>query len=100
MADRVPAVINLVAPGILRAVDVLGRRVAIANVNGTFYAFEDACTHLGCSLATKGRISGTTVICDCHGSEFDVQTGTVLHGPATRPLHTYPVDAEGNVDAG
>src|SRR3954463_5939201 len=100
MADRVPAEINLVTPGILQAFDVLGQRVAIANVNGTFSAFDDACTHLGRSLAAQGHLWGTTVTCDCHGSEFDVRTGAVLHGPATSPVQTYSVDAEGHVDVG
>jgi 3-phenylpropionate/trans-cinnamate dioxygenase ferredoxin component len=30
-------------------------------------------------------------MCQCHGSEFDVTTGAVLRGPATRPLNVYEV---------
>jgi len=90
--------VTVVTPDNLRAVDVAGRQVAVANVSGTLYAFDDACTHMGCSLVAQGHLSGTTVTCDCHGSEFDVRTGQVLHGPATRPVQTYPVDADGHVD--
>jgi len=98
MAEHLLPRLDVVTPGTIQAFDVAGVRVAVANVNGTFYAFDDACTHMGCSLTAQGHLTGTTVTCDCHGSEFDVRTGNVLHGPATCPVHTYPVDADGNVD--
>jgi nitrite reductase/ring-hydroxylating ferredoxin subunit len=77
--------------GDIKAVDVRGTRVAVANVGGTFYAFDDACTHEQCSLAEEGELAGTTVTCTCHGSEFDVRTGNVLAPPATLPVKVYPV---------
>jgi p-cumate 2,3-dioxygenase ferredoxin subunit len=55
--------------------DVRGTRIAVANVGGPYYAFDDACTHEQCSLAEEGELTGTTVTCTCHGSEFDVRTG-------------------------
>lgn len=70
-----------------------GNRVAVANSDGTLYAFDDTCTHLGCSL-TKGRLEGTRVTCRCHGSQFNVASGQVLRGPAVRPIRTYGVRAE------
>jgi 3-phenylpropionate/trans-cinnamate dioxygenase ferredoxin component len=100
MPEHVIPQLDLVTPGTLAAFDIAGRRVAIANVDGTWYAFDDACTHMGCSLVGQGRLSGTIVTCDCHGSEFDVRTGHVLRGPATRPVQSYPVDADGHVDVG
>lgn len=63
--------------GELAAFDVGGIMVAIANVDGIFYAFGDTCTHAQCSLA-EGDLEGTTVFCPCHGSVFDVTTGAVL----------------------
>ena len=54
-----------------------GTQVAIANVDGVFYAFGDNCTHAQCSLA-EGDLEGTSVFCPCHGSVFDVTTGAVL----------------------
>ena len=68
-----------VAEGELKAFDVGGARVAVANVGGTFHAFGDVCTHLQCSLA-QGDLEGTVVTCFCHGSQFDVTTGAVLRG--------------------
>lgn len=80
--------------GEMRAFDVRGTRIAVANENGTFYAFDDACTHLQCSLA-EGNLEETTVICPCHGAEFDVTSGAVLQGPARGPLATYETRVEG-----
>ena len=82
--------------GGITAVDVRGMRVAVANVAGTYYAFDDECTHEQCSLATEGELEGTTVTCTCHGSEFDVRTGTVLAPPATQPVKVYPVRVAGD----
>jgi len=77
----------------LAAFAVSGNRIAIARVDGAFYAFGDTCTHQGCSLA-EGELKGTTVTCPCHGSEFNVTTGEVLHGPAREPVRSYPVRLE------
>jgi 3-phenylpropionate/trans-cinnamate dioxygenase ferredoxin component len=80
--------------GDIRAFDVRGTKIAVANVDSTFYAFDDTCTHMGCSLA-GGDLEETTVICPCHGSEFDVTSGAVLQGPAREPVETYETRVEG-----
>ncbi|MDP9341146.1 MAG: non-heme iron oxygenase ferredoxin subunit [Actinomycetota bacterium] len=83
-----------VPTGEVRAFQVGSVPVAVANVDGTFYAFDDTCTHRQCSLA-EGDLDGTTITCACHGSEFDVTTGEVLNGPAAEPVASYPVQVEG-----
>ena len=80
--------------GEMQAFDVRGNKIAVANVAGTFYAFGDTCTHMQCSLA-EGDLEETTVICPCHGSEFDVTSGDVLRGPAREPVGVYELRAEG-----
>ena len=80
--------------GDMRAFDVRGTKIAVANVAGTFYAFGDTCTHRECSLA-EGDLEETTVTCPCHGSEFDVVSGAVLRGPARVPVGSFEVQAEG-----
>ena len=80
--------------GEMRAFDVGGTTIAVANVAGAFHAFGDTCTHLQCSLA-EGDLEETTVICPCHGSEFDVTSGEVLRGPAREPVGSYEVRTEG-----
>lgn len=84
-----------IQPGQLVAFDVGGTKVAVANVDGTFYGFGDTCTHALCSLA-EGDLEGTEVICPCHGSVFDVTTGDVLGPPAMEPVGSYPVRIEGD----
>jgi nitrite reductase/ring-hydroxylating ferredoxin subunit len=81
--------------GEMRAFEVGGRRVTVANVGGSLHAFDDTCTHRQCSLA-EGDLEEATVTCPCHGSQFDVATGVVLNPPATEPVRTYPVRVEGD----
>ena len=80
--------------GDMRAFDVRGTKIAVANAAGTFYAFGDTCTHRECSLA-EGDLEETTVTCPCHGSEFDVISGEVLRGPARVPVGSFEVQVEG-----
>jgi len=65
-------------------------RIAIARVDGRLYAFDDLCTHLHCPLS-GGLLKNTTIMCQCHGSRFDITTGTVTNGPAAEPLNVYEV---------
>ncbi|HCT80639.1 MAG TPA: (2Fe-2S)-binding protein [Micromonosporaceae bacterium] len=82
-----------IAPGQMQVVDVEGTTVNVANAQGHLYAFDDTCTHQGCSLA-RGKLDGITVTCPCHGSQFDVTSGAVLRGPATRPVRSWAVQIE------
>jgi len=81
-------------PGLTRF-DTPTRKVAVARVDGTYYAFSDICTHQRCSLS-EGELEGTTLTCICHGSQFDVRTGDVLRGPAQRPVEVYAVRVQGD----
>jgi nitrite reductase/ring-hydroxylating ferredoxin subunit len=74
-------------------------RVAIARVDGRLHAFGDLCTcaEPACPLS-GGLLTGTTVMCQCHGSHFDITTGAVIDGPATAALNVYTVrDIDGSV---
>ena len=82
--------------GGVTAIELRGRRIAVANVSGTYYAFDEECTHEQCSLAEEGELAGTTLTCTCHGSEFDVRTGKVLAPPAAVPVKVYPVRVAGD----
>jgi nitrite reductase/ring-hydroxylating ferredoxin subunit len=68
------------------------QRVSVARVAGRLYAFDDLCTcaEPPCPLS-GGLLTGTSVMCQCHGSRFDVTTGAVLDGPATEALRVYEV---------
>ncbi len=84
-----------VSAGRMRVFDVAGTRVNVASVHGHLYAFDDRCTHSGCSLA-NGTLTGTTVTCSCHGSQFDVTSGAVLRGPAHRAERSRSVQVVGD----
>ena len=86
-SDAVPD--GLVVPFYL---DDLRVRISIARVSGDLYAFDDLCTcaERPCPLS-GGLLTGTTLMCQCHGSRFDITTGAVINGPATRRLHVYEV---------
>ena len=83
-----------VGVGQMTVVDVVGIPVNFTNVGGRLYAFDDTCTHAGCSLA-DGELKQTTVTCSCHGSQFDVTSGRVLRGPAARPVRSRAVVVDG-----
>ena len=82
-----------VAEGEMAVFEVGGQKVAVANVEGSFHAFGDICTHAHCSLA-DGELEGQTVTCPCHGSQFNVTTGAVLNPPATEPVPVFPLRVE------
>lgn len=89
VADAGPAEAS--RPDEIRTFEVSGRYLAVAHVDGRWYAFDDACTHHDCPLV-GGALDGPIIECDCHGSMFDVRDGRVVRGPAGRPIGTYPVD--------
>jgi nitrite reductase/ring-hydroxylating ferredoxin subunit len=61
--------------------------------SGNFKAFSNKCTHMGCPIS---EIKGSTIMCNCHGSEFSVKDGSVLRGPAQRPLNTAKITPDGS----
>ena len=74
-------------------------RIAVVRVDGRLYAFDDLCTcaDQACPLS-GGLLTGTTIMCQCHGSRFDIATGAVVDGPATDALNVYEVqETDGNV---
>jgi nitrite reductase/ring-hydroxylating ferredoxin subunit len=54
-------------------------RISVARVDDRLYAFDDlcSCAEVACPLS-GGPLTGTTIICRCHGSRFDI--GTSLRG--------------------
>ena len=71
----------------------LKRRISVARIDGRLYAFDDLCTcaDRSCPLS-GGLLTGTTLMCQCHGSRFDITTGAVISGPATAPLKVYAME--------
>lgn len=71
------------------------RVVVTQPIKGTIKCFTAICTHAGC---TVGDVSGGTINCRCHGSRYRITDGTVVNGPAPRPLAAQPFTvADGTV---
>jgi nitrite reductase/ring-hydroxylating ferredoxin subunit len=68
------------------------RLVLVRHTKGWSAALDD-CPHAGCSLSDMGEVfDGTVLVCNCHGSEFDLLTGAVLRDPAEAPLEMFNVE--------
>jgi Rieske Fe-S protein len=59
---------------------------------GSFHAFTAICTHQGCIV---NAVSGGTINCPCHGSEYSIVTGSVVRGPAPLPLAAVSIKVQG-----
>lgn len=76
--------------GQTRAVHDGETHVLLARVGGQVYAIDNVCTHWGCPL-DEGHLEGTSIVCPCHGSRFDLTSGQVIDGPATAPAASFAV---------
>ncbi|HEV2388297.1 MAG TPA: Rieske 2Fe-2S domain-containing protein [Candidatus Acidoferrales bacterium] len=87
--------------GTIRELHLAGRTIALANVEGRFYAIDNTCLHRGGPLG-QGKLEGKVVTCPVHGWQYDVTTGQVTFSPEMA-VRTYPVELRGDeiyVDAG
>ena len=84
------------APGKMKPVDLDGEEIAIANVDGEYFAFNNTCPHVGGPLA-EGELEGDIVTCPWHSTPFNVRTGEAQEGGVTDdPVSTYEVRLEGD----
>lgn len=65
--------------------------ILIRSPDGSLKAFSAICTHAGC---TVGYENGT-IICPCHGGEYNAETGEVIAGPPPAPLEPKKVVESG-----
>ena len=63
-----------------KSIEVDGKRIAVFNVDGTFYAIDDDCAHQGGPLG-EGELDGTVVTCPWHAWMYDVTTGENTDDP-------------------
>ena len=78
------------------AARIEGTELVVARGEGGWFAVQGRCTHAGCAFADDASLEDATIVCNCHGSEFDVRTGEVLAPPARLPVKVYPVRVEGD----
>lgn len=68
--------------------------VIVTNINGTYVALAQACTHQGCSISYNQ--TGNDFICPCHNGVYDTN-GNVLSGPPPASLKKYSVTKSGSI---
>jgi nitrite reductase/ring-hydroxylating ferredoxin subunit len=76
--------------GKMKHMEVQGKEIAIANINGNYYTFDDRCSHM-CAPLSMGVINENVVTCAFHGAQFDCITGkkvkaATLTAPPTEGL--------------
>ena len=74
-----------IAAGEMKAFNIEGRDILLANYDGEYCAIGNKCTHRGGDLS-KGKLEGSIVTCPRHGSQFNVKTGKCIAGPKIGPL--------------
>jgi len=84
-----------VKKGKVKTFEVDGHRIALCNVEGTYFATQDLCTHDGGPLGA-GELWDYEIECPRHGGRFDVRTGQVTALPPILPIKTFPVRVEGD----
>lgn len=83
------------APGQVRRIDRKAGDIAVYNVDGTFYATDDRCTH-GLSSLAEGDLIGDEIECSMHFGSFNVKTGEAMAPPCSIPIRTYKVEVRGD----
>jgi nitrite reductase/ring-hydroxylating ferredoxin subunit len=79
--------------GTILAAELDGTEIVVIRHAQGWVAVPDACPHADCAFSQDGELFDRTVLaCNCHGSEFDLGSGTVLLGPAERPLVVVPLE--------
>lgn len=89
------AEVSEIPPGDMKAVRVGNEEILLVNVDGSFHACDDVCTHSYASLS-EGDLDGAEVQCPLHGATFNVTTGEVLTPPAAEALRRFEVRIEGS----
>jgi nitrite reductase/ring-hydroxylating ferredoxin subunit len=73
-------------------VEAEGKTLALFNVDGAFYALENACAHRGGPLG-EGDLDGAAVVCPWHAWRWDVKTGANANNPAVK-MPCFPVSVD------
>lgn len=84
-----------IGEGTGKAFDVEGKKIAVFQKDGVFYAIGDSCTHIGASLA-EGELMGDNVVCPWHGAQFSLHTGDALGPPARGSAGCFPCRQDGD----
>jgi len=89
------ASVSDLSDGEIMLVEVGDERIALAKIDGSFYAIGDECPHAEGPLS-EGDVEGNEVECPYHGSRFNLMTGDVTSPPAGEGVTRYAVRLDGD----
>jgi nitrite reductase/ring-hydroxylating ferredoxin subunit len=72
--------VSEISNGQMKHVEINGKEIAIANLDGKFYAFADRCGHMNARLS-RGNINQNIVTCPFHAAKFDITSGKKIGEP-------------------
>jgi nitrite reductase/ring-hydroxylating ferredoxin subunit len=76
---------NEIANKQMKHVEIKGKEILIANIDGKFYALNDRCAHMNALLSMGKLANDNIVICPFHGARFDITTGKKVKDPVLTP---------------
>jgi len=104
--------IDQLQPGQSKVVRINSYEIAVKNINGKLYAFQNKCPHMGAEMVC-GHPAGTMIPCEphqyvygyddeiircpLHGWEFSMETGKSLFDPERVKIKTFSVCQEQNM---
>lgn len=68
--------------------------LAVCELEGSYYAFDNRCPHRSAPLDT-GELSGELIVCPLHHFKFSLKTGRCVM-PKHLRLRSFPVSREGD----
>jgi 3-phenylpropionate/trans-cinnamate dioxygenase ferredoxin subunit len=83
-----------IGPNQVESFQIGDKYLAICQLDGKYYAFDELCTHQFGPLS-DGWLEGYTIECPLHGARFDVRNGEAICLPAVEKLQTYKVVVQG-----
>lgn len=86
---------HMLSPGEMMGAKVGDAYVALYNIDGTYFATSDMCSHAFAFLST-GFLEGHVVECPLHAGCFDVRTGEGVGQPKYDRIDVYPVRVFGD----
>lgn len=86
---------DAVEEGEIIEINIGKKTLVIGRQEGAVYAVDGICSHAYAELA-DGELEDHCLYCPLHFASFDIRDGSVLEGPAEKPLSVYNVMEEGN----
>ena len=81
-------------PGQMEKVSMDENEILVTNIDGSYFAIDDTCTHAGATLS-EGKLEDSTITCDWHGAKFDCKNGKLIKFPGEiNDLGSYEVIVE------